>query len=295
MLNLKQLAYITEKNQSELGHILGVPQSAVSYMMNGFRRIRPEHIKRLKEAFGDSVVESCMESDERIDAHAGAQTVQATILHRDIVEEVREELREEMAHPKREELREEMAYPKREDVEVIDAEEVELKVTPILTPDIVNQPGLDIKRGLEAGTLPVQFKPTQDIVPDGVVKVYLENDEMAPDIEANDPVLIRLMDDKNAIVHGRMYFVDLNRGAVVRWVFPQNDGTLLLKSKNAPDMIVQPESVKSISEVVTIWKRPKCLPPDHVSMFEELRRRDDQMDELLAQQGRLIGIIEKHN
>lgn len=277
MLNLKQLAYITEKNQSELGHILGVPQSAVSYMMNGFRRIRPEHIKRLREAFGDSVVESCMESDERIDAHAGAQTVQATILHRDIVEDIREEI----------------AHPKREDVEVIDAEEVELKVTPILTPEIVNQPGIDIKQGLEDGTLPVQFKPTQDIVPDGVVKVYLENDEMAPDIEANDPVLIRLMDDKNAIVHGRMYFVDLYRGAVVRWVFPQNDGTLLLKSKNAPDMIVQPESVKSISEVVTIWKRPKCLPTDHVSMFEELRRRDDQMDELLAQQGRLIGIIEK--
>lgn len=277
MLNLKQLAYITEKNQSELGHILGVPQSAVSYMMNGFRRIRPEHIRRLKEAFGDSVVESCMESEERIDTHAGAQTVQATILHRDVVEDI-----------------EEMAHPKREDVEVIDAEEVELKVTPILTPEIVNQPGIDIKQGLEDGTLPVQFKPTQDIVPDGVVKVYLENDEMAPDIEANDPVLIRLMDDKNAIVHGRMYFVDLYRGAVVRWVFPQNDGTLLLKSKNAPDMIVQPESVKSISEVVTIWKRPKCLPTDHVSMFEELRRRDDQMDELLAQQGRLIGIIEKH-
>lgn len=277
MLDIKRLLFETNKTQAELGEIVGLPQSAISNMMKGFRQIRPEHIRRWKEVLGDQLVDSCIIPDDAFDAHAGAKTMQATILHHDLVDEIRGEL----------------THPKKEDIEVIEPEEVELKVTPILTPDIVNQPGLDIKAGLEDGTLPVQFKPTQDIVPDGVVKVYLENDEMAPDIEANDPVLIRLMDDKNAIIHGRMYFVDLYRGAVVRWVFPQNDGTLLLKSKNAPDMVVEPESVKSISEVVTIWKRPKCLPGDHLTMYEELRRRDNQMDELLSQQGRLIGIIEK--
>lgn len=278
MLDLKKLRFEAgDKSQNEIGEILGLPQSTISKMEKGWQKIRPEHIAKLKAAYGVELVNSCMVPDELYNSHTGAQTVQATILHRDLVDEIRGEL----------------THPKKEDIEVIEPEEVELKVTPILTPDIVNQPGLDIKAGLEDGTLPVQFKPTQDIVPDGVVKVYLENDEMAPDIEANDPVLIRLMDDKNAIIHGRMYFVDLYRGAVVRWVFPQNDGTLLLKSKNAPDMVVQPESVKSISEVVTIWKRPKCLPDDHLTMYEELRRRDNQMDELLSQQGRLIGIIEK--
>lgn len=280
MISLRKLAKAHGLRQRELAEIINTDQSVVSLIVNGHRRLNEDQLDLLRAKFGsDELAKYDCEEEVK---HT---TADLTFYDPELVEEVRAEVREE--------LREQMAHPKREDVEVIDAEEVELKVTPILTPEIVNQPGIDIKQGLEDGTLPVQFKPTQDIVPDGVVKVYLENDEMAPDIEANDPVLIRLMDDKNAIVHGRMYFVDLYRGAVVRWVFPQNDGTLLLKSKNAPDMIVQPESVKSISEVVTIWKRPKCLPTDHVSMFEELRRRDDQMDELLAQQGRLIGIIEK--
>lgn len=280
MISLRKLAKAHGLRQRELAEIINTDQSVVSLIVNGHRRLNEDQIELLRAKFGDEELAK-YECEEEV-KHT---TADLTFYDPELVDEVRAEVREE--------LREQIAHPKREDLEVIDAEEVELKVTPILTPEIVNQPGIDIKQGLEDGTLPVQFKPTQDIVPDGVVKVYLENDEMAPDIEANDPVLIRLMDDKNAIVHGRMYFVDLYRGAVVRWVFPQNDGTLLLKSKNAPDMIVQPESVKSISEVVTIWKRPKCLPTDHVSMFEELRRRDDQMDELLAQQGRLIGIIEK--
>lgn len=280
MISLRKLAKAHGLRQRELAEIINTDQSVVSLIVNGHRRLNEDQLDLLRAKFGSEELAK-YDCEEEV-KHT---TADLTFYDSELVEEVRAEVREE--------LREQMAHPKREDVEVIDAEEVELKVTPILTPEIVNQPGIDIKQGLEDGTLPVQFKPTQDIVPDGVVKVYLENDEMAPDIEANDPVLIRLMDDKNAIVHGRMYFVDLYRGAVVRWVFPQNDGTLLLKSKNAPDMIVQPESVKSISEVVTIWKRPKCLPTDHVSMFEELRRRDDQMDELLAQQGRLIGIIEK--
>lgn len=281
MISLRKLAKAHGLRQRELAVIINTDQSVVSLIVNGHRRLNEDQLDLLRAKFGAEELAK-YDCEEEV-KHT---TADLTFYDPELVEEVRSEVREE--------LREQMAHPKREDVEVIDAEEVELKVTPILTPEIVNQPGIDIKQGLEDGTLPVQFKPTQDIVPDGVVKVYLENDEMAPDIEANDPVLIRLMDDKNAIVHGRMYFVDLYRGAVVRWVFPQNDGTLLLKSKNAPDMIVQPESVKSISEVVTIWKRPKCMPTDHVSMFEELRRRDDQMDELLAQQGRLIGIIEKH-
>lgn len=279
MISLRKLAKAHNLRQRELAEILKTDQSVVSLVVNGHRKLNEDQIELLRARFGD---EELVKYD--VPEEVRHTTADLTFYSPELVDEVREELREEMRN-----------NPKQEGLEVIEPEEVELKTTPILTPDIVNLPNVDIKAGLEDGTLPVQTKLTQDIIPDGVVKVYLENDEMAPDIEANDPVLIRLMDKKDAIVHGRMYFVDLYRGAVVRWVFPQSDGTLLLRSKNAPDMVVQMDSVMSISEVVTIWKRPKCLPNDHISMFEELRRRDDQMDELLAQQGRLIGIIEKHN
>ena len=276
MILLKRLLKEKRMKQKDFAQLLGVDETTVSLISNGFRPMPDEMRRALDEMFGADFV-----AKYEVQKFTEPTQVSATILPSEIVEEVEERVRQQMG------------IPKREDIEVIEAEEVELKVTPILTPDIINQPGVDIKEGIEQGTLPVITKPTQDIVPEGVVKVYLENDEMAPDIEANDPVLIRWMDTIDAVIPGRMYFVDLYRGAVVRWLFPQQDGTLLLRSKNAPDMIVAMDSVKSISEVVSIWKRPKCMPTEHHTMYEELRRRDDQMDELLAQHGRLIGIIEK--
>lgn len=276
MILLKRLLKEKRMKQKDFAQLLGVDETTVSLISNGFRPMPDEMRRALDEMFGADFV-----AKYEVQKFTEPTQVSATILPSEIVEEVEERVRQQMTHPKQ------------EDLEVIEAEEVELKVTPILTPDIINQPGVDLKEGIEQGTLPVITKPTQDIVPDGVVKVYLENDEMAPDIEANDPVLIRWMEAVDAVIPGRMYFVDLYRGAVVRWLFPQQDGTLLLRSKNAPDMIVAMDSVKSISEVVSIWKRPKCMPAEHHTMYEELRRRDDQMDELLAQHSRLIGIIEK--
>lgn len=276
MILLKRLLKEKRMKQKEFAQLLGVDETTVSLISNGFRPMPDEMRRALDEMFGADFV-----AKYEVQKFTEPTQVAATILPSEIVEEVEERVRQQMG------------IPKREDIETIEAEEVELKVTPILTPDIINQPGVDLKEGIEQGTLPVITKPTQDIVPEGVVKVYLENDEMAPDIEANDPVLIRWMDAVDAVIPGRMYFVDLYRGAVVRWLFPQQDGTLLLRSKNAPDMIVAMDSVRSISEVVSIWKRPKCMPAEHHTMYEELRRRDDQMDELLAQHSRLIGIIEK--
>lgn len=171
--------------------------------------------------------------------------------------------------------------PKREDVEIIETEEVGLKETVILTPEIVNKPGIDIKQELELGTLPAPVKLTQDIVPLHDAKVYLENDEMAPDIEANDPVLIRFMETKEAIVPGRMYFVDIYRCGVVRWVFPQPNGALLLCSTNTPNMEVSMDSVKSIAEVVAIWKRPKTMQSEKKVMLEVLSKRNEQLDNSL--------------
>lgn len=276
MLDIKKLMFDTKKTQAELGEIINQPQSAISNMSKGFRQIRPEYVERWKEVLGEEVVNKCIFPPQDYTPHAYGKPVQGTILSR-----------------------EEIECPKLEDVEIPEVEEIELKMTPILTPDIVNQPGIDLKEVVEKGavelaerTLPVKTKLTQDIVPIHDAKVYLENDEMAPDIEANDPVLIRFL-DTTSVVPGRMYFIDLYRSGVVRWVYPQPDGSLLLRSTNMPDMVVQMDSVKSISEVVAIWKRPKSMPNERFSMFDEFRRRDDQMDELLGQNSRLIGIIEK--
>lgn len=179
--------------------------------------------------------------------------------------------------------------------EVEDAEEVEIKTTIILTPEVINEGGIDLREELSD----VEVKLTQDVLPPHQAKVYTENDEMAPDIEANDPVFVRVLSSRKDFVNGRMYFVTLPNGGVIRWVVQEDANHLRLISMK--DEIVVPFSqVKSISEVVAITKRPKTLPKHRITMADVIAHKDAQIDivntqinTMLDQNSRLIGIIEQ--
>lgn len=184
------------------------------------------------------------------------------------------------------------------DILEVESEEVEIKETIILTPDILNQEGIDLKKELTAGTLDVEVKPTQDVLPTHNAKVYTENDEMSPEIEANDPVFVRFTNRKRDFINGRMYFVDLENGSVVRWVVREDADHIRLVSMRNEEVIPM-SSVKSISEVVAITKRPKTLPKHRITIEDVITHKDEQLDivnsqidTMLEQQGRLIGIIE---
>jgi hypothetical protein len=171
-------------------------------------------------------------------------------------------------------------------------EEGELKETVILTPEIINQEDIDIRKELNEGTLDAPVKPTQDVLPPHHAKVYTENDEMAPEIEANDPVFVRFLASRRDFISGRMYFVDLDNGSVVRWVVREDEEHIRLISMKDEE-VVPLSRVRSISEVVAITKRPKTLPKERVTMEEAIARKDNQIDSILDQNSRLIGIIEK--
>lgn len=177
------------------------------------------------------------------------------------------------------------------------ADDVEIKETIVVQAELVNREGFDLKQSYEDGTISTeaQIKPTQDTVPLHDMKVYTETDEMEPEIGPNDPIFIALMQSPKDVIAGRMYFVDLYQGGIVRWVFPQHDGRLLLRAANSatPDIVVKQEEVRSISKVVAILKRPKSMPVEHLSIQATLEHRDHQINEMLSQQGRLIGIIER--
>lgn len=189
--------------------------------------------------------------------------------------------------------------PSKEDAETIESEDVEIKETVILMPEIVNKEGIDIKKGIKEGTLDAEIKPTQDVLPPHHAKVYTENDEMSPEIEANDPVFVRLLTSKNDFLNGRMYFVNLENGCVVRWVVRVDAEHIRLISMKDEETVSM-SSVKSISEVVAITKRPKTLPKERVTFDEAIARKDNQLDAMiehqskfLEQQSELIGIIKE--
>lgn len=259
MVNLRKLAKAYGLRQRELAEILKTDQSVVSLIVNGHRRLTEDQYEALVARFGADELAK-YEGDDVV-----RQKVDLTLYDAEMVQDVRHEV----------------------------AEEVEIKETIILTPEQINQENIDLKKEIEAGTLDVKVKPTQDVLPTHHAKVYTENDEMSPEIEANDPVFVRFLANKTDFINGRMYFVDLDNGSVVRWVVREDDGHVRLISMKDEE-VVPLASVRSISEVVAITKRPKTLPKERVTIEEAIARKDNQLDTLLEQQGRLIGIIEKH-
>ncbi len=188
------------------------------------------------------------------------------------------------------------AHPKKEDVELVEPEEVEIKETIVLGADIINQEGVDLGKELhkspEEMALDVEVKPTQDVLPPHEVKIYTENDEMAPDIEPNDPVFARLIPSPKLYKPRYMYLVNLEYGSVVRWVVPEGDGHIRLVSRKGSDVVTL-SSVKAMFEVVAITKRPKTMPIDLTTEEQRLERKEAQIDTILHQQGELISIIKK--
>lgn len=282
MLRLKQLAFDLSLKQREIADIIGVDQSVVSLMMNGRRNITKQHLDRLIERFGADVI-SKYDIDE---FEPQTRSAEVTILPASVVDDIKTEL----------------SQPKPEVVETIDGEEVEIKETVIISPEVVNRVDYDIKKKYEEGTLEAITKPTQDVVPIHNMKVYTENDEMEPEVGPNDPIFVSFMQSAKEVISGRMYFVDLYQGAVVRWVFTQPDGSLLLRAANSatPDLSVKIEEVKSVSKVEAILKRPKSMPMEHLTIQASMERKDAQMDkqlELLKEAGqredRLIAMLEK--
>lgn len=187
---------------------------------------------------------------------------------------------------------------KREFIDAEKTEDIEIKETIILTPEIINQEGIDLHKEIAEGTLDVEVKLTQDVLPSHHAKVYTENDEMSPEIEANDPIFVRFLGNKQGFINGRMYFVDLENGSVVRWVVREDNDHIRLISMRSEE-VIPIASVKSISEVVAITKRPKTLPKHRVTMADVITHKDaqldvlnSQIDKILEQKGRLIGIIE---
>ena len=188
------------------------------------------------------------------------------------------------------------AHPKKEDVELVEPEEVEIKETIVLGADIINQTGVDLSKELhkapEEMALDVEVKPTQDVLPPHEVKIYTENDEMAPDIGPNDPVFARLIPSPKLYNPRYMYFVNLEYGSVVRWVVPEREGYIRLVSRKGSD-IVPLASVKAMFEVVAITKRPKTMPIDLTTEEQRIERKEAQIDTILHQQGELISIIKE--
>ena len=258
MVNIKQLMGDYLITQRQMAEIIECTQSEVSFFSNGKRRLGTRHIEALIAYFGKEVIDSYTIPDEPITGIPFDAKV--TILSPEKVEEIRQDVREEL-------------------------EGTVIKKTIVLTPDIIRDPNINIKQELKNGNLDRLAKPTQDIVPENLLKVYTYCDDMEPEIRAGEPVLVQLLPQGTAIVPGQMYFIDLPSGGIIRYIEKEEDGVLHLKARNSTygDIVVSRDTVQSLFTVRLIMRTPRALSMKESTAIELLVNKDKHLDRLLEQ------------
>lgn len=278
MLSIKRLLFESGKTQSEIGDVIGLPQSAVSNMANGFRQVRKEHIAKLRAAFGDELIDRCIVPDEEFDAHAGARTVQATIIPSSVVDDIKAEL----------------SQANSEDAVAI-AEPV------IVPPSIMQRPETDAKEWVESREAQANADRLQIA---GILKATdmvwkVEDEAMRPTLFQGEFVLIKEMDDNAEIVDGRVYAIDTKyHGNLIRRVYDEGDSYRLEpinKDGYSSVSINKDGGYNRRYRILCHLSTEISILPD---VDEERRRQDRLIDEVSRAGGRvdrLIDLLEKKN
>lgn len=254
MVNLKQLMFDKGLKQSDIAQIWGISQSLVSKVIRGERGIPVYYIDKLVEHFGEDVINQYTTPDKPFEVIT--QTAEVALLTPEVVEEIKEEVKEEV-----------------------------LKKTVVIPPDVLSDPEIDIKAEYKEGNLEEYKKPIQDLLPDNHMTVYTYCDDMEPEIRSGEPVLCQLLPAGIAILPGRMYFIDLPSGGIIRYIAKDDNGTLHLKARNKGygDIVVDRKNVQSLSLVKLILHTPRAMSEAEKSATELLENKDKHLNRLLDQ------------
>lgn len=254
MIDIRTLIFDKRLNQRALAQIMGCQQSEVSLFANRKRVMNDEQVNALIEYFGKETIDAYTIPDDPIGPIKQDATV--TIYDAEVIEEIKEEIKEEV-----------------------------LKKTVVITPDVLSDPEIDIKAEYKDGNLDEYKKPIQDLLPDNHMTVYTYCDDMDPEIRSGEPVLVQLLPAGIGIIAGRMYFIDLPSGGIIRYIAKEENGKLYLKARNRNygDMIVDREKVQSLSLVKLILHTPRAMSEADKSATELLEHKDQHLDRLLDQ------------
>lgn len=254
MIDLKRLMFDKSLSQRDLAQIIGTTQSEISHFANGRRDLKGQYLQSLIAHFGQETIDAYTCPDDPIRPIKQEATV--TIFDPEIIEEIKEEVKEEV-----------------------------LKKTVVITPDVLSDPEIDIKAEYKEGNLEEYKKPIQDLLPDNHITVYTYCDDMEPEIRSGEPVLCQLLPADIAILPGRMYFIDLPSGGIIRYIAKDDNGTLHLKARNKGygDIVVDRKKVQSLSLVKLILHTPRAMSEAEKSAIELLENKDKHLDRLLDQ------------
>lgn len=288
MFDLRKFAFDYKLQQMELAEVFGVAQPQVSYMMNGARKVRLEHIAKLRAKYGDIVDKYITSDDARF-------TRTATMAPCPTPQEVMRTQNNVVTDAESVNL---SGLP----VEVVEELKAEVKseeAVPIISPQVAACDNCDIGEYLEEDNELEHFIPS-DMTANVDGAEIVRKTSMLPTFAPNDVVFIKLIKDKTRITDGGTYYFKLRKRATMIRMVKINGKELRLIAQNPQfgDVITTFDEVINVASIEGLYRKNIA---NQYNEIETLRRKKDaQTDELIKQNGdalrivdRLVTVIEK--
>jgi SOS-response transcriptional repressor LexA len=254
MLKLRNLAQDYEVSQKELGEIMGLPQSQVSNMMQGYRKIKNEHINALIAHFGKEVIDAYTVSDTPRQIPAQVTEAEVTFYEPKVVEEIKEDI-------------------------------LEAEAIPYVTKDQVQARNVNIRKLIKDDPDTLHRRTLSDLFGEVDYIQRVITAEMDPLFHSGDFLFIRFLPDDAKLVSGAIYIMDTRTyGTMVRQVYVDGE-TYLLKALNPEyeELRVQRKDIYSVGLVVNMVRSDFNVPPASADLNAIIEQKNMQINELIAE------------
>lgn len=280
MFDIKKFCFEQNLNQTQFGELISEAQSAVSLMINGGRKIRDEHIAKLRAHYGGVVDKYIIDEEPR--------KLAATMVPYPTSEAPQGQQLNDVIIPT-------------EDACVIEEGQCVVHCPaklPYVKGELVQSRNVNIRQLVEEQSESLEFRSLRQLL-GGEVDYFQKviTAAMMPLFQPGDLLFIRFLPEDAKLISGAIYLVDSKAyGAMVRQVYVDGE-VLRLHSLNTDfvELVVHRDEVYGMGLVVRSMRSDFNMPstlPDIQSMFKE---REVQMQRMLEAQDKLICEITEQN
>ena len=261
MVDLKRLMFDKSLSQRDLAQIIGTAQSEISHFANGRRDLKGPYLQSLIAHFGKEVIDSYTIPDTPVVPQVQQATV--TIFDPNTLQSVKDDIKEEES-------------------------------IPVVPEDILCRRELDIFDFIQQNGSELENVDPRELVGEASFCLRVLKDSMAPDIMQGDVVFCQFL-PKNAKLHsGGIYFIDtpLYAGVIRDVIINGNIMTLKARNPKYGDIIL--DLTKDKYRAANLKGSFRNTFSSAFSQMQNVyKKKDEQIDKILEQQGRLIDFITK--